>query len=326
MTSTCSHVLVAGELKQCIAENDLDKLLYFTVRYKNADKLKIAEDYFTLTNQVLTNDIVRISSKDVGEMLANSWKYYLDVKATFIRDAFKGKAARRGIDLSLMSSPDEWIELRKAYASLYKEDMEQVIRKACPPNTITTRILIAWIAYRRTPRNSVMEDITNLHAAATGEKATAEDQDNTTTTATGKKAKKNSKGGQGSCPNWDFILKMIGTSTPQEWSRICSGFEKRYSTSLCSILKQHMNQADYNAFEVASNVLCDIVQGIACLLHIYVNARDAMGIMGLVAMYCDKCNNLRLEYQKFGDLRSDLARVLPSTALHVCLVLLQVPE
>lgn len=323
MASTCNHVLIAGELKQCIEERDLDRFLYYTVRYKNADKLKIAEDYLTLTKQMLIDDIMCISSKDVGEMLANSWKYYLNVKATFIRDAFKGKATRRGIDLSLMSSPDEWIDLRKAYASLYKEDMEHVIKKACPPNTITTRILIAWIAYRRTPRNNIMDDITSLYAAATGEKQTVEDQSNVTT---GKKTKKGSKKGQNSDPNWDFILKMLGTSTPQEWSRICSGFEKRYSLSLCSILKQHMNLLDYNAFEVASNVLCDIVQGIACLLHIYVNTKDATGIMGLVSMYCDKCNNLRLEYQKFGDLRSDLARVLSPTALHACLTLLQVPE
>lgn len=168
MASTCNHVLVAGELKQCIEQNDLDKLLYFTVRYKNADKLKIAEDYFTLTNRMLTGDIARLASKDVGELLAASWKYYLDVKATFIHDAFKSKTPRRGIELSLMSSPDEWIGLRKAYAGLYKEDMEQVIRKVCPQNTITTRILIAWIAYRRTPRNSPTEDIANLYAAATG--------------------------------------------------------------------------------------------------------------------------------------------------------------
>lgn len=323
MASTCNHVLVAGELKQCIEQNDLDKLLYFTVRYKNADKLKIAEDYFTLTNRMLTSDIARLASKDVGELLAASWKYYLDVKATFIHDAFKSKTPRRGIELSLMSSPDEWIGLRKAYAGLYKEDMEQVIRKVCPQNTITTRILIAWIAYRRTPRNSPTEDIANLYAAATGKRDASEEEPSATT---GKKAKKGSKGGQAAGPDWDFILKMIGTSTPQEWARIYSGFEKCYSMSLCSVLKPHMNQADYSAFELASNVLCDIVQGIACLLHIYVTAKDAAGIMGLVSMYCDKCNNLRLEYHKFGDLRSDLARVLTPASLHACLVLLQVPE
>ena len=321
MTSTCSHVLVAGELKQCIEENDLDRFLYFTVRYKNADKLKIAEDYFTLTNQVLTGDIARIASRDVADMLAASWKYYLDVKATFIHDSFKGKTVRRGIELSLMSSPDEWIDLRKAYAGLYKEDMEQVIRKVCPQNTITTRILIAWIAYRRTPRNNTTEDIVSLYAAATGERPASEGQ----ASIVEKKSKKGSKGGQAIGPDWDLILKMLGTSTPQEWSRIYSGFEKRYSTSLFSILKPHLNQADYNALELASNVLCDIVQGIACLLHIYVAAKDAVGVMGLISMYCDKCNNLRLEYQKFGDLRSDLARVLSPTALHACLVLLQVP-
>lgn len=337
-----SYVLVAGEVKQSIEKSDLEQLLYFTVRYRNAEKLLIAEDYYTLTNQVLVDRIATMGSRDVGRMVSQSWKYYLDVKAAFIHDSIRSKALSRAIDLAILSSPEEWLDLRKAYASLYKDDLVQVMRRTFAQDTFASRLLLAWIAFRRTPRSTITEDIMNLYAAATGETVGgAAEPDGAATesmrlqdTASPKKAKGGSKGtsrgaGKGTAsrgPDWDYIIKILGTTMPQEWHRIYNGFERRYKMSLASMLQPHMTPRDYNTFRVASSVLYDIVQGIACLLHVYLGEKDVQGAMALISMYCDKCNNLRLEYQKFGSLADDMARAMVPDTCHACLKLLQMPQ
>ncbi|TNJ29009.1 Alpha-12 giardin [Giardia muris] len=335
--------LLARELAAALSAGDRSIPLVFSLRYRNAERVLIAKDYEILTGEPLASAFSRLlPTPRAARLISDAWLPFDLYRAILFERALATRDHRFQLaSLTLTCSPADWEGASRAYLERTRIDLGAALKRVCDQDSFLGRLCLSWIAFRREPRGNIADDVTSL-AVALGltqpSEPLAEETPGPNTTSgrsrsrRARSATRKPKSGtttrklarQGY--DCDALLRLLGTLTSAEWGKVVIGFRVRYGQTPFEAAASTLPSEVLYAFQLAGYVLEDIVTGVAFLLRNCVERRCPDEFISLAALYGEKCNNLRLTYERFGDLRTDIAELFDVETAGVCRTVLQVRE
>ncbi|TNJ29451.1 Alpha-10 giardin [Giardia muris] len=282
---------VADDLCAILQESRDEDLVKLTARYKMAERREISTAYQGVHGKIVS-DAIRIHLKKgpLQTLMALAWETYPDIKASQLQTLVRGKNPKALCDIILTTNPDEWDCLITCYQCLSGRDLETDLRDSLSPKFFWSRLCLSWIAFRRTPRNDPSGDAAALQRALEGKK-----------------------------PDEDTIIRLLGTSTPDEWARISKAFEVAVSRTVHDVMADTFKGVDLSAAHTAHHFLNNANEGAAYLIFRAVNDKgDAERCARTTAFYYDKCPHVKLNYAIFGNLARDLRRAFKGPFAEAC--------
>ncbi|CAL6026867.1 Annexin_2 [Hexamita inflata] len=280
------HVQTAQDLHLALQTPDQEQqILDAVLKCAPDDLVLVCQAYAACYGKCLRLALKKYTSGHFGRLVDGCFEARYRFWAERLHDAFKGSNDKRSIiELVLMADQEDFKLLREAYFLLYRECLVHQIGDELGKHD-WAHLVHGWANQFRYARNSPDLDAEHVYHSLQLEKKEQEEQVH------------------------EALIRVLCTSTAEEFQRICASYEAKYATTLRQAIEKKYAGRCEQAFLIAHDYLLSPAKACAFVLHQSLKAsrvRDRSLISTTVLFRNLHAADVNASYATYGNLALDL--------------------
>lgn len=260
---------------------DEQAIIDIVATHNNAQLDAVGQQYQAMFGFPIRDTLKKELSGHVHQLLDYVFTPHAVCGAEIIHKACKGAGTdeKALVDVLFTTTPENLAFMKRQFSSLYGKEMEPTIRADIAGGKTWERLLLSWLMNRRDARNDPQGDADALHAAA-----------------------------KGAGTREEVFIRILGTSTPEEYRQINQKFEQTYKKTLADVIKKEFMGLSEQTVLAAHYSLLSPALGVCYLLYTAMKGvgTDEGRLSRVTGLNWDLVAGVPQAYAEFGNLAKDI--------------------